>query len=756
MSEGFQGNKNVKAGGTKTSYTREQIVEYAKCADDPCYFIENYVKVISLDAGVVPFKLRPYQRRIIEAVHHNRFTLAMLFRQSGKSTILAAYMLWYATFNDHKTSVLLANKQAQAIEIFSRVQYMYELLPDWLKQGALAWNKKSVQFENGSRILASATSSSAVRGMSCVTSASAVSLSINDDIYRMTIGEYLDMNIAPKRENEKYYIYKTTNNVNGKYYIGFHKTSNPNDGYMGSGSLLKRAIEKYGIEHFSKEILYAFDTQEEAEAKERELVNREFVDRDDNYNVSIGGNVCVLYGKDNGFSGKKHSEETKKIIGERSKGNKFALRHLISCNGTVFHGYKEVTERLGISRHNIIRYCGDPTKPEYFFVDPYIQDCAEYAFKNKEERLYYDIKKAKEFANKWNREHGFPEYCAQEKINPQKQPYVPQVSATKGKRQVWNLSTLRYKYIDKDAPLPDGYSEEKPAEAKLRDKGKRHTTFSKGKSKIVWDENGKRHLMLKSEPTPEGWFERKPAFLPKTPNGSFRSRLVYDEQGNRHFLRVNVPLPDGWKYPELSNSQIIRNARRDGIELPPKEKPVRIYHAVLVTNKISGYSMCRVVYKIAVTKTEFFNHVGMKFDRERYGDGSFEQQVFFSSPNKNEVFKRRDQYLKEHPEIKVYPLHGPYTAIDPNNPTKNVYLWEPVLPEGCEWTLPTQLALGLITKEQFSEKKNEYNIKRRADGVCGKAPNGEYRYMNPNVESTEGWTFTEYGWKRIQELTSKS
>lgn len=756
MSEGFQGNKNVKAGGTKTAYTKEQIVEYAKCAEDPCYFIENYVKVISLDAGVVPFKLRPYQRRIIDTVHNNRFTLAMLFRQSGKSSVMAAYLLWYATFNDHKTAVLLANKQAQAIEIFSRVQYMYELLPDWLKQGALEWNKKSVHYENGSRIIASATSSSAVRGMSCVTSATAVSLSINDDIYYMTIGEYLDMNIAPKRENEKYYIYKTTNNVNGKYYIGFHKTSNPNDGYLGSGTLLKRAIEKYGIEHFSKEILYEFDTQEEAEAKEREIVNREFIERDDNYNVSLGGNVCVLYGKDNGFSGKKHSEETKKIIGERSKGNKFALRHLISCNGTVYHGYKEVTEYLGISRHNIIRYCGNPTKPEYFFVDPYIQECAEYAFKNKEERLIYDIKKAKEFANKWNREHGFPEYCAQEKIKPPKQPYVPPVSSTKGKRQVWDLDTLRYKYIDKDAPLPDGYSEEKPAEAKLRDKGKKHTPFSKGKSKIVWDEKGNRHLMFKTEQTPEGWFERKPSFLPKKPNGAFRSRLVYDEQGNRHFLRENVPLPDGWRFHELSNYQINRNALRDGIELPPKEKPVRQYHAVLVTNKVSGYSMCRVVHKIAVTKTEFFNHDGMKFDRERYGDESFEQQVIFSSPDKSETFKHRDQYLKDHPEITVYPLHGPYTAIDLNNPTKNVYLWEPILPDGCEWTLPTQLMLGLITPDQYRLERNASKTRWRSTVVYGKAPNGEYRYINPKTESIEGWTFTECGWKRIQELTSKS
>lgn len=166
MSEGFQGNKNVKAGGTKTSYTREQIVEYAKCAEDPCYFIENYVKVISLDAGVVPFKLRPYQRRIVETVHDNRFTIAMLFRQSGKSTIMAAYCLWFITFNDHKTAAILANKKAQAIEIFSRMQYMYELLPDWLKQGMIEWNKTSCTLENGSKCFCAASSASSIRGRS--------------------------------------------------------------------------------------------------------------------------------------------------------------------------------------------------------------------------------------------------------------------------------------------------------------------------------------------------------------------------------------------------------------------------------------------------------------------------------------------------------------------------------------------------------------------------------------------------------------
>lgn len=397
----FMGNPNVKASGVQVSYTQEQIEEYIKCANDPCYFIENYVKVVSLDHGIVPFHLRPYQKRIIDAVHNNRFTISMLFRQSGKalpidtpiltptgfvtmgdlkigdvifgddgkpttvvaesevkplqmykivfdtgetvvackdhlwnirtplgektltteditkvdimgwnikntapidfgehtlsdediivdgevslekalfasvetrkmlvdtivglnqkfdetqtdligriinslglvyitiggriqivkqncryikevqpidglilgkciqvdneshmylcgnnflpthnSTVMAGYLLWFVTFNEHKTAVMLANKQAQAIEIFSRIQNMYELLPDWLKQGVTEWNKKSLKFENGSRIVASATSASAVRGMSCVDGDTEVTVKIDDEIITDTI-----------------------------------------------------------------------------------------------------------------------------------------------------------------------------------------------------------------------------------------------------------------------------------------------------------------------------------------------------------------------------------------------------------------------------------------------------------------------------------------------------------------------------------------------------------------------------------------
>lgn len=157
---------NLKAAGVPIQFTQDQLQEYLKCSKDPEYFIEHYAKIISLDFGIVPFIPFPYQKRIINTIHDNKNVLGKLFRQGGKSTIVAAYFAWYILFNDNKTAVILANKQAMAIEIFGRVQFIIENLPDWLQQGVVEWNKKSLVLENGSRCIASATSASAIRGMS--------------------------------------------------------------------------------------------------------------------------------------------------------------------------------------------------------------------------------------------------------------------------------------------------------------------------------------------------------------------------------------------------------------------------------------------------------------------------------------------------------------------------------------------------------------------------------------------------------------
>jgi len=162
----YNSNPNLKAAGVSVAFTEEQVHEYVKCSKDPVYFIEKYARIVSLDDGVVPFKMFPYQKRIIESIHNNKNTLGKLFRQAGKSTIVAAYFAWYVLFNENKTAVILANKQAIAIEIFGRVQFIIESLPQWLQQGVVEWNKKSLVLENGSRCVASATSASAVRGMS--------------------------------------------------------------------------------------------------------------------------------------------------------------------------------------------------------------------------------------------------------------------------------------------------------------------------------------------------------------------------------------------------------------------------------------------------------------------------------------------------------------------------------------------------------------------------------------------------------------
>ena len=164
MEQNYLGNPNLKKANVQQEWTKEELQEYKRCMDDPQYFVENYIMIVSLDEGLVPFKLYDFQKEMIGTFHNNRFTICKLPRQSGKSTTIIAYLLHYVLFNPTVNVAILANKAATARDLLGRLQLAYEHLPKWLQQGVMSWNKGSLELENGSKILASSTSASAVRG----------------------------------------------------------------------------------------------------------------------------------------------------------------------------------------------------------------------------------------------------------------------------------------------------------------------------------------------------------------------------------------------------------------------------------------------------------------------------------------------------------------------------------------------------------------------------------------------------------------
>ena len=164
MSEVYLGNPNLKKANTAIEFTQEQIIEFLKCKEDPVYFARNYIKIVSLDHGLVPFSMYPFQEKLIQNFHDNRFNICKMPRQTGKSTTCVSYLLHYAVFNDNVNIAILANKASTARDLLGRLQLAYENLPKWMQQGIISWNKGSLELENGSKISSNSTSSSAVRG----------------------------------------------------------------------------------------------------------------------------------------------------------------------------------------------------------------------------------------------------------------------------------------------------------------------------------------------------------------------------------------------------------------------------------------------------------------------------------------------------------------------------------------------------------------------------------------------------------------
>ncbi len=162
--ECYKGNPLLKRGGVKLAWTDDQIAEFAKCSQDPQYFCETYIKIISLDEGIISYKPRKYQAEVIDKVMNNRFVICKFPRQSGKTTAMSSLLLWFLIFNEAFSIAILANKRANAQDVLSRLALAYERLPCWMQQGVLTWNKGGIELENKSDVLATGTSSSAARG----------------------------------------------------------------------------------------------------------------------------------------------------------------------------------------------------------------------------------------------------------------------------------------------------------------------------------------------------------------------------------------------------------------------------------------------------------------------------------------------------------------------------------------------------------------------------------------------------------------
>ena len=166
MSDIYLGNPNLKKANTQLQFTEDDIQEYLKCKADPVYFTEKHIRIVNVDEGLVHFNMYKFQKKLLRNFHKHRFNICKMPRQTGKSTTVVSYLLHYAIFNDNVNIGILANKAATARDLLGRLQLAYENLPRWMQQGIVAWNKGSMELENGSKIIAASTSASAVRGMS--------------------------------------------------------------------------------------------------------------------------------------------------------------------------------------------------------------------------------------------------------------------------------------------------------------------------------------------------------------------------------------------------------------------------------------------------------------------------------------------------------------------------------------------------------------------------------------------------------------
>lgn len=216
-------NPYLKKANEQHEYTGDHIQELAKCADDPIYFIRTYCKIQHPVLGSIPFELYPYQERMLQLYKDNKQVIVLSARQTGKSQVSAAYLLWYAMFKFEKTILIASNKNDNAMEMIHRIKFMYEHMPHWIKPGLTddGWNKHNVGFDNGSRIISTATSENSGRGLS-------ISLLFLDEFafVRDTVQEEFWTSMAPTLATGGSCIITSTPNGDSNLYAQLWRGSN--------------------------------------------------------------------------------------------------------------------------------------------------------------------------------------------------------------------------------------------------------------------------------------------------------------------------------------------------------------------------------------------------------------------------------------------------------------------------------------------------------------------------------------------------
>jgi hypothetical protein len=287
IKDSYRDNPLLKKAGVKINFTKEQVQEYVKCSRDPVYFAEHYIKIVNVDQGLISFKMWDFQKDMICVYHENRFSITKCPRQVGKTTTSVAYLLWLTLFSDTQNIAVLANKGSLARDILAKYQLAYENLPMWLQQGVVTWNKGNVELENGSKILAASTSSSAVRGGSfnCVDGKGKTIVKINNKIIEITM-ENLYSVIA---NSSKYFVREKDEVTEYVHEEQIHKMVHEFDG---EGLFIVGLSERIAPHNTKKSWWGQLFRKFSEIANKTAHLSSSFVDKDDNRRTS----------KENGFS----------------------------------------------------------------------------------------------------------------------------------------------------------------------------------------------------------------------------------------------------------------------------------------------------------------------------------------------------------------------------------------------------------------------------------------------------------------------